>query len=160
MRRKYAGLAFALSLLIVGALVSLQGSAAPAPAQDPLVGTWNLTGTNPNYPFIAVMSFNLGGTTVEYDSQGTNSSTAESIDLGKWRKTGNLAYTFKQQNYVYDTSGNLSLIGIASCDLTLASTRASFSDTCAVNFYNCSLSSCPGSLVSGPTTVTATGTRF
>ena len=49
------------------------------------------------------MSFNAGGTIVEYDTTSTNPSSAESISLGKGSKTWDLNYTFKEQNYVYDT---------------------------------------------------------
>jgi hypothetical protein len=55
------------------------------------VGTWNLRGTQDGTVItIAVMTFNAGGTTVEFDTAGTNSSSSpgESIDLGVWKKTG------------------------------------------------------------------------
>ena len=92
--------------------------AALAQSQDPLIGTWNITGAN---SFIAVMTFNQGGTTVEFDTAGTNSSASsgESIDLGKWVATAQpLNYTFNEENYIYDSSGNLSLIAIANCKLS------------------------------------------
>jgi hypothetical protein len=152
---------FAVALpLLALAFASLGLSSVPAQNQDPLIGTWNVTGEGNS--FIAVMTFNAGGTTVEYDTSGTNSSASpgESISLGKWKKTGNLTYKFAEQNYIYDQSGNLSLIAIADCNATLASTLNSYSDTCAVNFYQCSLTACPGPLFSGPTTGTATAVRF
>jgi hypothetical protein len=143
------------------ALGSLCLSAVPSQNQDPLIGTWNVTSPGTS-PFIAVMTFNLGGTTVEYDTSGPNSSASpgESISLGKWHNTGNLTYKFAEENYIYDGSGNLSLIAITDCGLTLASTLNSYSATCAVNFYECSVSQCPGSLFAGPITLTATAVRF
>ena len=158
MHRKYY-IAAGIPLFAL-AVASICLSAIPAQSGDPLIGTWNVTGENSS--FVAVMTFNLGGTTVEYDTAGTNSSGSpgESISLGKWRKTGNLAYKFEEENYIYDASGNLSLIAIADCSATLASTLNNYSDTCAVNFYQCSVATCPGPLVSGPTSGTATAVRF
>ena len=149
------------SMLAVSALTLLSSIAAPAQNQDPLIGTWNLSGAAGASAFIAVMSFNAGGTTVEYDTAGTNSSASpgESITVGKWSKTGTLTYTFKEENYIYDSSGNLAYIAIANCTLTLASTQKSFTDKCAVKFYTCSVTSCPGTLVSS-SSATATGRRF
>jgi hypothetical protein len=147
-------LAVSISMLLLPSPASAQG-------QDPLIGTWNLSGGSGSSAFIAVMTFNAGGTTVEFDTSGTNSSASpgESISLGKWSNTGNSTYTFKEQNYIYDASGNLSLIAITNCTLILASNQKSFKDNCNVSFFTCSVASCPGTLVSsssGP----ATGKRF
>jgi hypothetical protein len=122
--------------------------------QDPLIGTWNFHGANldGSNPFIAVMTFNAGGTTVEFDTAGTNSSASpgESIVLGKWSQTAVAKYTFKEQNYVYDKLGSLSLIAIAGCKLDLASNMKHLSGPCTLSFYQCSVKQCPGSLVAGP----------
>lgn len=108
------------------------------------------------------MTFNAGGTTVEFDTSGTNSSASpgESIDLGVWSANGQGTYTFREQNYIYDSSGNLSLLAIGKCNVTLGTTQKSFKGSCSVNFYNCSLSQCPGSLVTGPTTYDISARRF
>jgi hypothetical protein len=151
---------FTLALMVaVSALVLLSSIAASAQAPDPLIGTWNIVGEANS--FIAVMSFNAGGTTVEYDTAGTNSSASpgESISLGKWANTGTSRYTFNEENYIYDTSGTLAYISIANCTLTLASTQKSYTDKCTDNIYNCSLTSCPGTLVSS-SSGTAKGKRF
>jgi hypothetical protein len=109
-----------LSVLMLLLAASGQGPlATSAQTQDPLIGTWNIHGEANS--FIGVMSFNAGGTIVEYDTTSTNPSSAESISLGKWSKTGDLNYTFREQNYVYDTSGNLIYIAIAHCSLKLSS---------------------------------------
>jgi hypothetical protein len=157
--RKYV-LALGLPLIAL-ALGSLSMSAVPPQNQDPLIGTWNVSSPGQS-PFIAVMTFNLGGTTVEYDTSGTNSSASpgETISLGKWRKTGNLTYKFGAENYIYDSSGNLSLIAVIDCGLSLAPALNSYADACALNFYQCILSQCPGPLFSGPVSVTATAVRF
>jgi hypothetical protein len=149
-------------LLLQVALILV--SLGAASAQDPIVGTWNLKGANSDgtFPFIAVMSFNAGGTAVEFDSAGTNSSASpgESITLGKWLKTADLAYRYKVENYIYDSAGNLSDIAIATCNVTLASTLHSFGGNCSLNFFTCSVSSCPGTLVVGPVSLNVKGRRF
>jgi hypothetical protein len=149
------------SLLAAFAVMLLSSIAAPAQSQDPLIGTWNLSGAAGGSAFIAVMTFNAGGTTVEYDTAGTNSSASpgESISLGKWGKTGSSAYMFKEENYDYDSSGDLASLTVTSCALTLASNQKSFTDQCTVSFYTCSVTSCPGTLISS-TSATATGRRF
>ena len=99
---------------------------AIAQTQDPIIGTWNENGSSSDgsNPFIAVMSFNAGGTTIEFDTGGSNSSASpgESIDLGSWSKTGKNKYTFKDQNYDYDSFGNLANLTIAVCNVTLQQT--------------------------------------
>lgn len=130
---------------------------------DPIVGAWNLTGTQNGAPIvIAVMTFHAGGTTTEFDTSGTNSSASpgESIDLGVWSKTANRSYTFKEQNYIYDSSGNLSELAVGTCNLSLAAGLNSFKGSCSLSFYNCSLSECPGSLVTGPITYQISAKRF
>lgn len=147
--------------LTIGALLLLPLDAASAQNQDSLIGTWNESGalSDGTLPFIAVMDFNAGGTTVEFDTGGGNSSTVESINLGKWKKTGPDNYTFKDQNYVYDTSGNLADININVCKVTLDATLNRFSGSCNFAFYTCSLTSCPGTLVfESPGNIR--GTRF
>jgi hypothetical protein len=161
MQTKRVSLLFAVSITTIFAM-SL--SAAPALGEDPIIGTWNLHGANldGSNPFIAVMTFNAGGTTVEFDTAGTNSSASpgESIVLGKWRKTASGEYTFKEQNYIYDKSGILTLIAIAGCKLDLASNMKHVSGPCIINFYQCSVKQCPGSLVAGPIALKVSGKRF
>jgi hypothetical protein len=164
MRTRCGRLTFSVSIGAICALTLLSQGAAFAQEKDPLIGTWNLAGANADgtSPFIAVMTFNLGGTTVEYDTGGTNASASpgESISLGKWSKTDDLAYQFKEQNYIYDSSGNLSLIAITGCKVTLASTLKRVGGTCEIKFYQCSVSQCPGTLVVGPVALTLNGRRF
>ena len=162
MRTRCGRLTFAVSIGAICALILLSQGAAFAQEKDPLIGTWNFTGANADGtgPFIAVMTFNLGGTTVEYDTGGTNASAGESISLGKWSKTDHLAYQFKEQNYIYDSSGNLSLIAITGCKVTLASTLKQVGGTCESKFYQCSVSQCPGILLFGPVALTLNGRRF
>ena len=78
-------------LSITALLMPLLTVTSRAQNSDRLVGTWNLRGTQDGAVItIAVMTFNAGGTTVEFDTAGTNSSSSpgESIDLGVWKKTG------------------------------------------------------------------------
>jgi hypothetical protein len=143
----------ALFRLTTAVLFLLLPATSWAQVSDPIVGNWNLTGSQKGTPIvIAVMNFNLGGTTVEYDTGGTNSSASpgESIDLGVWQNTGGHTYHFKEQNYIYDSSGNLSELAVGVCNLTLATNEKTFLGNCDLNFYNCSLAKCPGSLVTGP----------
>jgi len=164
MQTKRSSLFFAVSIATIFVLVSLSAAPALAQNQDPIIGTWNLHGANTDgsSPFIAVMSFNAGGTTVEFDTAGTNSSASpgESIALGKWSKTASAKYTFKEQNYIYDKSGSLTLIAIAGCKLDLASNKKHVSGPCTINFYRCSVKQCPGSLVAGPVEFKVAGKLF
>jgi hypothetical protein len=161
MQTKRVSLFFAVS---IATIFAMSFSAAPALGQDPLIGTWNLHGANldGSSPFIAVMTFNAGGTTVEFDTAGTNSSASpgESIVLGKWSQTAVAKYTFKEQNYVYDQSGSLTLIAIAGCKLDLASNMKHVRGPCTLSFYQCSVKQCPGSLVAGPIAFKVSGKRF
>jgi hypothetical protein len=139
--------------LATAALLLLLPVTSQAQSSDPIIGNWNLTGSqNRTTIVIAVMNFNLGGTTVEFDTSGTNSaaSPGESIDLGVWKNTGSQTYAFKEQNFIYDSSGSLSELAVGACTLTLSTSKNAFLGTCNLNFYNCSLTQCPGSLVTGP----------
>jgi hypothetical protein len=160
----YGRLAFAVSNVVVCALFLFSQGAAFAQAPEPIVGTWNFKGANADgsNPFIAVMTFNLGGTTVEFDTAGTNSSASpgESTVLGKWNKTGELSYRFKEQNYIYDSSGNLHRIAIAGCRVSIPPTLDTLNGQCEISFYQCSVSECPGPLSFGPVPFTITGKRF
>jgi hypothetical protein len=80
--------------------------------------------------------------------------------LGKWSKTANGKYSFKEQNYVYDQSGNLALLAIAGCKLELSSNMKQASGPCTVSFYECSVKQCPGALKAGPIAWKAAGKRF
>jgi hypothetical protein len=135
-----------------------------ASAQDPIVGTWTmwLSPTGRPTTVIAVMTFNSGGTTVEFDTSGTNSSASpgESISLGAWNSTGGRSYTFREENVIYDSSGNLSALAISMCDLSLTPRNTTFSGTLLVNFYSCSLVRCPGPLIAGPTVFQVNAQRF
>jgi hypothetical protein len=151
--------AFVPMLVVSVALLLSSISAFAQTTPDPLVGTWNIRGAANS--FIAVMTFNAGGTTVEYDTAGTNSSASpgETISLGKWSNAGGPNYSFKEENYIYDGTGALAFIAVANCSLTLSSTKNSFTDKCTVNIHTCTVKSCPGAVVQssvGP----AQGTRF
>jgi hypothetical protein len=151
---------YRLTVAMLFLLLPLMGSAQNS---DPLVGTWNLKGTqNGTTITIAVMTFNAGGTTVEFDTAGTNSSASpgESIDLGVWKNTGNRTYSFKEENAIYDSSGNLSQQAVGACRLTLATDQKSFTGRCELNFYGCSLTQCPGPLQDGPVFYNVNAKRF
>lgn len=141
------GLPIALLLLLLPMTASAQGS-------DPIVGTWNMAFSKLGTPtnFIAIMTFNSGGTTTEFDTNGTNASTSpgESIALGVWNNTGGQAYSFREENVTYDSSGKLSGLAVGMCNLTLAENMNSFTGTISLNFYTCSLAQCPGPLIAGP----------
>jgi hypothetical protein len=152
-------LTFAISATILVFLLVAPNNCF-AQTTDPLVGTWNVKGSSTGLPnFILVTNFNAGGTTEEFDSTGTNPSANESIGLGKWRKVASLAYRFKLENFVYNSSGNLVAIAISNGSLALSSTLNTFSATGNTNFFHCTVSVCPGTLiVSAP--FTETGKRF
>src|SRR5271165_1283352 len=103
------GLHIPLLLLLLPVTASAQGS-------DPVVGTWNvaLSQIGMRTTTIAVMNFNSGGTTVEFDTSGTNSSASESIDLGVWTNTGDRTYSVREENVIYDSSGNLSALAVGT----------------------------------------------
>ena len=116
---------------------------------DPIVGTWNVSASLNGTPlYIGVMTFHSGGTLTEFDTAGTNSaaSPGESIDSGVWTQKANGSYSFRAENYVYDSSGNLSELATVGCNLTLGSNQNSFKGNCTVSFFSCSLSQCPGPL--------------
>jgi hypothetical protein len=149
--------------LIVAGLFLLLPGMGWGQSSDPLVGTWNLTASQKGTPIaIAVMNFHEGGTTTEFDTSGTNSSASpgESIDLGTWKNTGNGTYSFKEENFIYDSSGNLSELAAGSCNLTLGSSMNTFTGGCTLNFYGCSLTQCPGTLMSGPVFYQIKARRF
>lgn len=153
----------ALCRLTMAVLLLLLPVAGWAQSSDPLVGTWNITGTqNGTTIVILVQTFHAGGTSTEFDTSGTNSSASpgESIGLGTWTSTGNRTYGSKSQNFIYDASGNLSLLAVAGCNMNLAKSGNTFTGSCALNFYGCSLAQCPGSLVSGPVTYQMSAKRF
>jgi hypothetical protein len=166
MTARHGTLTFGICIVTICALALAGMNAARAqnPAPGGLVGTWNFKGTleiNPPVPYIFVMTFNEGGTTVEFDSSATgNPSASETISLGTWRQTGAATYTFKEENYTYDASGNLSGIAIATSNLTIDSDADSVTGTGSVSFYGCTVSQCPGPLVQGPFPESITGNRI
>jgi hypothetical protein len=118
------GLPIAVLLLVLPMTASAQGS-------DPIVGTWNMAfsrpGTRTN--FIGFMTFNSGGTTTEFDTNGTNASASpgESIALGVWNSTGGQTYSFREENATYDASGKLSGLAVGMCNLTARGASSGFS---------------------------------
>ena len=170
MSRTYEKVGISLFVVAICALLLLSASKATPQDQvpallDPLVGTWNVTGVNPGSTqtsLIVLMSFNPGGTTIEYDTAGTNSfaSPGEGLVMGVWKKTGHLAYTFKEQNYIFDASGNLAFTNISACDIALAPTLNSYTGTCKLDFFTCSLALCPGQRVAPTSAVDNSATRF
>jgi hypothetical protein len=157
MQSKWDSLLLAVSIVTI-ALLILGAVPVFAQNQDPIIGTWNFHSPGSN-PFIFVQSFNAGGTTVEFDTPGTNSNGAESIVLGKWSKAATGKYTFKEENYVYENN-NLSLLAVASCKVELSSNNKHASGPCTVSFYACSVSQCPGALEFGPSPYKIEGKRF
>jgi hypothetical protein len=149
-----------LALVFVGKNIT----SAQSPATKQITGTWNFTGAiagNPPLPIIFVMTFNQGGTTVEFDTFSTgNPSTQETISLGTWQSAGGSSFTFKEENYAYDSLGNLSKMAIATGDITLDSTGSNATGTGTISFYSCTVSQCPGSLLSGPIQLTFSGQRI
>ena len=166
MLRKCGKLGVGVSLLSICVLLLMFPGKAfdQVPPVSAFIGTWNLSGMagTPPSPFIAVMTFNLGGTTVEFDTSGTNSSASpgQSISLGTWRQTGVRSNTFEEENFIYDGSGNLSQLAVTSANLTLDPTPNSFSGNGSISFFSCSVSDCPGPLLFGPFPVQLTGHRF
>lgn len=148
-------------LLLVASLL-LVPAAALAQGSDPIVGTWNMSFSQIGRPaqILAIMNFNAGGTTVEFDTTGTNPSASESIDLGVWSNTGDRTYTSRAENVTYDPSGNLSALVVGTCNLTLAQDLNSFTGTCSLNAYSCSVAVCPGPLLGGPFPYGVSARRF
>src|SRR5277367_1529903 len=167
MNQKKAGMAIGISLFAI--CVALGVAPRKADGQQsavyPLVGSWNLSGaflTPASSPFIAVMNFNYGGTTVEFDTSGTNSSASpgESISLGTWKQTGLRTSKFVQRNYTYDENGNLDTVAVTNADLTLDPSGETFKGTLSIVFDSCTLTQCPGPLLYGPFTGEFTGRKF
>jgi hypothetical protein len=159
-------IAFLLATICILLVLSPRKTAGQQYGVYPLVGSWNLNGSflvpAPS-PFLAVMNFNYGGTTVEYDTGGTNSSASpgESISLGTWKQTGPLTSQFVQRNYIYDQDGNLAQIAIETTDLKLDSFSGdTFKAKASLVFDSCTVTQCPGPLVYGPFQGEFTGTKF
>jgi hypothetical protein len=138
-----------------------------APAQSttyPLVGTWNLAFSKPGKPpnFIAVMTFHSGGTSTEFDTNGTNSSASpgESIALGVWSQTADRIYSFKEENVTYDSAGKLGALAVGVATLPLGEDMNTFTGAITLNFYDCSVAQCPGPLGAGPSVFQISATRF
>jgi len=72
----------AVAIALVLSLVAVAQRQDSERHQDPLVGTWNENGVlnDGSLPFIAVMNFNAGGTTDEFDTNGTNSSGSPGVE--------------------------------------------------------------------------------
>lgn len=150
--------------LALAALFFLGSLTSSAQTVAPLVGTWNVRGTeNNSTKFIAVMTFNAGGTMAEFDTAGTNSSASpaggESIGLGKWKPT-TTGFRFRSENYIYDQNGNLSRLSVGTCDVTIGTGQSTFKGSCTGNLYACSLSQCPGALTFGPAAFDVSGRKF
>src|SRR5215469_13949403 len=104
MSRRLEKFGIGLALTILCSLVLLTAGRASeheiaGPPVDPIVGLWNVN-LNAGGPILIAMTFNQGGTTVEYDTTGTDSfaPSGESLVQGVWKKTGTNTYTFKEQN--------------------------------------------------------------
>jgi hypothetical protein len=168
MNRKNASMAIGISLfaICVALAVAPRRAAGQQSSVYPLVGSWNLSGsfeTPAASPFIAVMNFNYGGTTVEFDTGGTNSSASpgESISLGTWKQTGSRTSQFVQRNYIYDENGKLVQLAIETANVTLDSPYGdSLKGTASIVFDSCTVSQCPGPLLYGPFTGEFTGRKF
>jgi hypothetical protein len=122
--------------------------------EDPSVGERS----SANY--IGAYDFQRGGTVTELDTDGTNPSPSESIVLGTWSNIDGGAYTFKEQNLIYDSSGNLSSIAITTANLTLGVDMNTITGVATTNFYQRSVLVCLGQLQAGPVTLTEVGTRL
>jgi len=82
------------------ASAQLGGQSSHKPVNmDPIVGTWECSGSPP--PFIVIKNFNAGGTMMEVD----NVSTQESPTVGTWKRTGDLTYFLVARQISFDPSG-------------------------------------------------------
>jgi len=171
MQKQGRFVAGSLLILVCVLLVLTTGRASyqsynPASGVSPFAGTWNLIGTaqtNPASPFLAVMSFQFGGTTAEFDTSGTNSSASpgESPTLGKWNQTGLKTAEFSQENFIYDQNANISQLAVENVTVTLDSPQQTeITGKGEISFYSCSVTQCPGPLLFGPIALEFTGTRF
>jgi hypothetical protein len=161
--RNKLGIGLAVSILCSLILLTAGRASEPelaAPPVDPIVGLWNVNLNSSGFPpELVTMTFNQGGTTVEYDTPGVNSFTSpgESLVQGVWKKTGINAYTFKEQNFIFDATGTLFADSLATCQVTLSRDGQSFTATCDLEFFHCTVAQCPGGFIaSGPATMTAT----
>ena len=151
------GLAVTILCSMVLLTVGRASQSEPGPPVDPIVGLWNVNLSSSGGPELVTMTFNQGGTTVEYDTPGTNSfaSPGESLVQGVWKKTGHNAYTFKEQNFIFDPT--LVADNLTTCKVTLSHDGQSFTATCDLEFFHCSVAQCPGAFIaSGPATMAAT----
>ena len=166
MSHRLEKLGIGLVAALVCALVMLSASKASEQEQisapvDPIAGLWNMNLNSAFGPTLITMTFNQGGTTVEYDTAGSNSfvSPGESLVQGIWKKTGYDNYTFKEQNFIFNASGVLNADNITTCHLTLSSDHNSFTGSCDLLFFNCSVLECPAAQIAS-FTGTISATRF
>jgi hypothetical protein len=144
-------------LLLSASKASVQNQSANQ--ADPIVGLWSAVLPSNSGNTLVTMTFNQGGTTIEYDTPGTNSfgSPGESLVQGIWKKTGSNLYVFKEQNFIFNSSGVLDLENISTCHLILSADGNSFTGNCDFVFFTCSVSQCPGAeFADFPGTITAT----
>src|ERR1700757_2122409 len=134
-----------------------------AQSTNPLAGSWNFAvtvtgGCTANCKYIGMLAFNQcgtvieqRGTTVEYYGLGDVERTA----LGTGRSTGGTPpYTLRIENFVFDSTGNLSALILGTSGITLGSALNSFSGSGTAKIYKAS-----GTLIDTET-FTITGTRF
>jgi hypothetical protein len=159
--RNKLGIGLAVTILCSLILLTAGRASEPdiaAPPVDPIVGLWNVY-LNAGGPTLITMTFDQGGTTVEYDTPGVNSFTSpgESLVQGVWKKTGFNTYAFKEQNFIFDATGTLFADNLTTCQVTLSRDGQSFTATCDLEFFHCTVAQCPGGfMASGPGTMTAT----
>jgi hypothetical protein len=146
--------------LTIAVLWFLAGTASAQ--SDPLVGAWRFaeSSNTPRPNVLALMAFHAGGTVTELDTDGANPSPQESIALGTWSSTGGQTYTFKEQNLIYNSSGNLASIAIGVANFTLGTDMNTITGVATFNFYSCSVSLCPGPIQAGPILIRLDGTRL
>jgi hypothetical protein len=159
-RQEMRSLAKTLPRLTIAVLCLLPLAASAQ--SGALVGAWKFAESSGTArpTVLALMTFNAGGTLTELDTNGTNPSPQESIALGTWNYTGGQTYTFKEQNLIYDSSGNLATFAIGVANLTLSPDMNTITGIAIYNFYSCSVTLCPGPIQAGPVPIGLTGTRL
>jgi len=109
--------------LFQASLLAGDESSPKAIHDDPIVGTWECTGSPP--PFIVIKNFNAGGTMMEID----NITFQESPTIGSWKRTGDLTYFLVARQITYDPSGNFAGVFHYTQPLTMDPSRKTMKGT-------------------------------
>ncbi|MGA2425642.1 MAG: hypothetical protein ABSG07_16685 [Terriglobales bacterium] len=128
-----------------------------------LEGTWSVVITSGStVDAIGIFTFNGVGAAEGAITNGTNANTQESVPLGTWTNNkGGKNRSFTLASYLFNNAITppLAAITYTACTVALSS-NTTFSGSCTVDNYACSLTSCPSGPVLDSGVVSISGTRF